>query len=144
MKVQQILPQARARLAVIDVASDITEAARLMLKPHTNLLVVCDGGVMAGVVTKTDIVAQISQHSSGAARVDSIMTRDVASCTVADLLRDVWQMMQERSFQRIPIVDSAQRPIGVIYSRDALQCLLGEVEIDDELLRAYIAGVGYR
>ena len=33
---------------------------------------------------------------------------------------------------------------GIVYARDALQCLLQEVETDDELVRDFISGVGYR
>jgi hypothetical protein len=45
--------------------------------------------------------------------------------------------------ERIPIVDENNGPIGVVYAPDALQRLLTEVEIDDELLREFISGVGY-
>ena len=71
------------------------------------------------------------------------MTRDVTYCRANELLRDVWSMMKERGLQRIPVLDGARSRIGVIYTRDALQNLLGEAENEDELLRDYIAGVGY-
>ncbi len=71
------------------------------------------------------------------------MTRDVAYCRANELLRNVWSVMKERGLQRIPFLDDARSPIGVIYTRDALQNLLGEAENEDELLRDYIAGVGY-
>lgn len=149
MLVEQILPQARQRLAVIDIGARVRDAAEKMLKPHTDLLVVCaaGSGIMAGIVTKFDIVGHVSQSSLGSdfdAPLETIMTRDVASCSTADSLRAIWKMMQKRGLQRIPILDSASRPIGVVYSRDALQCLLAEVEIEDALLRDYVAGVGYQ
>jgi CBS domain-containing protein len=52
--------------------------------------------------------------------------------------------MRERGLQRVPIVDDGRRPIGIIYAREALQALLSEAENQDELLRDYISGVGYR
>lgn len=51
-------------------------------------------------------------------------------------------MMKARGLQRIP-VRRGQEPLGVIYARDALQCLLGEVENDEALLRDYVMDVGY-
>ena len=39
---------------------------------------------------------------------------------------------------------SKSRPCGVVNARDALQALLGEVEDEEALLRAYVAGIGYR
>jgi len=57
-------------------------------------------------------------------------------------LQDIWAMMKARGLQRIP-VRRGQEPLGVIYARDALQCLLGEVENDEALLRDYVMDVGY-
>jgi CBS domain-containing protein len=104
MFVEQILPRARDRLAIIEVTALVKDAAELMAKPHTDLVVVCDDGVVAGVVTKTDIVAQVSRRPvecGFTARVDTIMTRDVTSCRAVDALVDVWRLMQARGLQRI-------------------------------------------
>jgi len=146
MIVKNILPRALERLAVIDAEAPVKEAAALMSKPHTDLIVVCDHGGMVGVLTKTDIVGQIGRCMGAGctAKVDSIMTRDVTSCRTHEMLLDVWSVMRERGLQRVPIVDEGRRPIGIIYAREALQVLLSEAENQDELLRDYISGVGYR
>ena len=69
---------------MIEAGAPVREAAALMSKPHTGLIVVCDHGDMVGVLTKTHIVGQTSRcMSSGCtARVDSIMTRDVTDCRI--------------------------------------------------------------
>ena len=87
MFVAQMLSRARERLAVIEAEAPVKDAADLMSKPHTDLVVVCDRGDMVGVVTKTDIVSQIRRCAGFGctARVDSIMTRDVSSCRASDL-----------------------------------------------------------
>jgi CBS domain-containing protein len=72
------------------------------------------------------------------------MIRDVTYCRTHEILLDVWLAMRERELQRVPILDEARRPLGIIYAREALQALLSEVENEDELLRDYISGVGYR
>ena len=146
MRVKGLLPRALQRLAVIEAGAPIREAAALMSKPHADLVVVCDRGDMVGVLTKTDIVGQIGRCMGAGctARVDSIMTRDVTYCRTDDILLDVWSVMRERGLQRVPILDEARRPLGVIYAREALQALLSESEDEDELLRDYISGVGYR
>jgi CBS domain-containing protein len=147
MLAEQMLPSARERLATIDAGAPVKEAADLMTKPHTDLVVVCDhDGGMVGVLTKTDIVGQIRQCSGGGciARVDTIMTRGVVSCRPNDVLQDIWSVMKERGLQRIPIIDQAGKPIGIIYARDALQQLLGESENEESLLRDYVMGIGYQ
>ncbi|MBC7663619.1 MAG: CBS domain-containing protein [Caulobacter sp.] len=138
MFAEQMLPRARQRLVKINAAAMVKDAADLMSKPHTDLVVVCDlDGGMVGVLTKTDIVAQIGHCAGGGCtvRVAMIMTRDVVACRPDDVLHDVWLVMKERGLQRIPVVDQDGKPIGIIYARDALQSLLGEAENDEALLR---------
>ena len=147
MFVEQILPRARERLAVITASGLVRHAAEVMAQPHIDLVVVCDHGVMVGVVTKTDILAQLDRHRFEPCfdtRLDAIMTREVISCRPSDSLPDLWLMMNKRDIHRIPVVDAAQRPVGVVYGRDALQTLLQEAQIEDGQLRDYIMGVGYR
>ena len=146
MIVKAILPRALERLAVIEAEAPVKEAAALMSWPHTDLIVVCDHGDMVGVLTKTDIVGQIGRCMGAGctARVDSIMTRDVTYCRAHEMLLDVWSVMRKRGLQRVPILGEGRRPIGIIYAREALQALLSEAENEDELLRDYISGVGYR
>lgn len=69
MPVEQMLPRARQRLAVIEVEAPVMEAAALMSKPDTDLVVVCDRGDMVGVLTKTDIVGQIGRCMGSACTV---------------------------------------------------------------------------
>jgi CBS domain-containing protein len=147
MLIEQVLQRARERLVTIESGALVGDAVKMMAKPHVDLLVVCSGGVMVGVVTKTDIVAQIARQPLGSgfvATLDTVMARDVTSCSAEDALPEVWRMMQSRGFQRIPILDAGGKPIGVLYARDALQLLLAEVEVDDEMLRNYVTGTGYR
>jgi CBS domain-containing protein len=146
MFVEQMLLRAGERLAVLDAGGSVRDAANLMAQPATDLVIVCRDGAVVGVVTKTDIVVQISRNpgSDLSAPVDSIMRRDVATCRSSDPLSDVLRAMKERGFHRIPVVDDQHNPVGIVYARDALQCLLEEVEIDDDLLRDFITGVGYR
>jgi len=146
MLVECILPRAGERLTVIDGSKSIRHAADLMAQPHIGLLVICEGTSMAGVVTKTDIVTYISSHLGAGLEtpVNTIMTRDVVSCCATDPLIDVWRAMQAQGFQRIPVIGGARTPIGVVHTRDVLQRLFCDAEVEDELLRDYISGVGYR
>ncbi len=147
MFVEQMLSRARERLATIGAGARVKEAADLMSRPHTDIIVVCDyDGGMVGVVTKTDIVGQIGQCEGlgCVAKVDTIMTRSVVSCQPNDELHDIWSLMKERGLQRIPIIGRDRKPIGIIYARDALQNLLIQSENDEALLRDYVMGIGYQ
>lgn len=147
MLVSATLPTARKRLVTLGVNAPVIEAARLLSAPDTHLIVVCNpAGEMSGVLSKADIVRQIS-HCTGCScteGVADIMTRDVVNCRPQDALRDVWDVMQSRSLKQIPISDDASHPVGILYANDALQWLLDEAEHKEELLRDYVMGVGYR
>lgn len=147
MFVDRILPVARKCLVTIRDDALLTNAAKLLDGRHINLVVACDnGGAMVGVVTKTDIVRQMSDcHGSGCtAAVATVMTKDVTYCRPGDLLQDVWSIMKGQSLLHVPIVGENSRPLGVINARDALLALLEESEHEESLLRDYVMGIGYR
>jgi CBS domain-containing protein len=145
MLVERLLTPARARLVTIADDAPMIEAAKL-LRAGTDLVVVCgSAGLLVGVITKTDVVGQISrcQGASCTTAASLVMTRDVLLCRTGDWLRDVWARMKERSLKNIPVVDQDSRPLGVLNARDALQVLLEEVQDEEALLRDYVMSVGY-
>lgn len=147
MKVQSLIPGARDRLATMSDMAKLAEAAVCLGDGNTNLVVVCDNaGTICGVVSKTDIVSRIGhcRGSSCTEMVATVMTQKVVSCHPDDPLKDVWSLMKENELLHIPVVDQNRRPVGILYARDVLQALLGEVEHEETLLRDYVMGIGYR
>jgi len=146
MFVEGMLPAASKRLITIGVDAPLIDAAKLLREHHTDLVVVCScDELLAGVITKTDLVRQMSQcQGSGCATAAStVMTRTVILCHPDDLLHDIWSIMKERGLKNIPVVGQDSRPIGVLNARDALEVLLEEAEYEEQLLRDYVMCVGY-
>lgn len=144
--VEKTLSIARKRLVTIAADSPLIDAARCLRESHTDLVIVCNRDArLAGVVTKSDVVRQISLcHGSACTTAAStVMTRTVTFCHVNDLLRDIWSTMKDRGLKNIPIVDMDSRPIGLLTARDVLETLLEEVEHEEQLLREYVMCVGY-
>ena len=145
MLVENLLPVARKRLVIIADNAPLIEAA-ILLHAGTDIVVVCDSvGLLSGVITKTDIVRQISscQGTACITAASFVMTRDVIVCGLDDLLQNVWSKMKKRGLKNIPIDDQDSRPVGVLNARDALQALLEEVENEESLLRDYVMGIGF-
>lgn len=141
-----MLPVARKRLVTIGDHVSVIQAAKLLLDSHTDFLVVLNGDeTLAGVITKTDLVRQISlcQGSRCTMAASSVMTRTVVQCLPNDLLQNVWSIMKDRGLKNLPILDQDSRPIGVLNARDALEALLEEVEYEEVLLRDYVMCVGW-
>jgi CBS domain-containing protein len=91
MFVERLLPTARKRLVTTTDNTSLIEAAKL-LRTGTDLVVVCgSAGILAGVITRTDIVNQISrcQGAGCTTAVSLLMTRDPVLCRPSDLLHDV-------------------------------------------------------
>jgi CBS domain-containing protein len=146
MSVERMLPVVRKRLVTIRDDAPLIDAANFLGDLHTDLVVVCSSDeLLAGVITKTDVVRQISlcRGSGCTMAASSVMTRTVILCRPSDLLHDVWLIMKERGLKNIPVVDEDSRPMGVLNARDALEALLEEVEYEEVLLREYVMCVGY-
>lgn len=145
--IRELLPVAARRLVTIQDTGPVIEAARLLSQTDTTLVVVCDSaGLMCGVVSKADIVQQIS-HCTGCScteNVSDIMTRDVIACHPDDRLMDVWKTIQAKGLKQIPVHDADRHPLGLLYATDALETLFRQVEHQELLLRDYVMGTGYR
>ena len=147
MFVERILPAARRRLVTIDAQSQLTDVAVLLGWTDASLVVVCDaGGLLAGVLTKTDVVRQMGRCLIGNCAISaaSIMTRQVTSCQRDESLHDVWARMKQRGLKHIPVVERTGKPIGLINARDVMEALLGEVANEELLLKEYVMSVGYQ
>lgn len=146
MFVEDMLEAARERLVTIADDAKLIEAAKL-LTSETDLVIVRDGvGILQGVVTKTDVVRQISgcQGATCLCPVSTVMTRDVVLCQGSDHLQDVSERMKARHLKNIPVVDGDNRPLGVLTARAVLRVLLGDAEYEEAQLIDYVTGVGYR
>lgn len=146
MFVEEMLGEAGAELVTIIQDSKLIEVAKLLIS-GTDLVIVVDGdGTLKGVVTKTDVVKQISvcRGASCMCPVSTVMTREVARCRGSDRLGDVSDLMKERHLKNIPVVDEHGRPIGVLTARAVLRVLLSDAHYEEAQLIDYVKGIGYR
>ena len=109
MRVEKVLFAASKRLITIGDDVRLTDAAAKLLRdPDADLVVVCNADKrMVGVISKTDVVRQISRESESPPAASTVMTRTVMSCRPGDLFDDVWAMMKARRLKNVPILDDA-------------------------------------
>lgn len=146
MFVSVLMDAALQHFVTLPDDSKLIRAAELLIS-GTDILVVCDrAGILTGVVTKTDVVRQVSvcQGATCMFPVSTAMTRDVALCRSSDRLADVSELMKQRHLKNIPVVDADNRPQGVLTARAILRALLGDAEYEEAQLIDYVKGVGYR
>jgi CBS domain-containing protein len=100
--IRAILPTVHRRLVTINGDAPLVDAAKLLSEMHTSLVVVCDpAGLIFGVITKADVVKQIShcQGCSCTTMVSDTMTREVVSCNVDDRVLDAWHTMKDKGLR---------------------------------------------
>ena len=103
-------------------ASDTLDcAARLMWENDIGSVVVTDdGGQVIGMVTDRD--ACMAALTTGAALHDipvaTAMAKHVVTCKPDDNDTTCAEMMAKHKIRRVPVVDEAQRPVGVVSLND--------------------------
>ena len=146
MLVCQMLETIQRDYATISQAAKLIEAAKLLNSGCEIVMAVDREGAVQGVVTKTDVVRQISdcEGATCLSPVSLAMTREIVSCRTGDRLADVSQLMKERHLKNIPVIDEGNRLLGVLTARAILRELLGEVEFEEAQMINYVKGIGYR
>lgn len=99
----------------------MSQAASLMWEHDCGTVpVVHDDGTVAGMITDRDIcmAAYMRDQPLSQMGVSDSMSEGVHCCRPDDDLQDAETMMKDRQIRRMPVVDSDNRPVGVISLND--------------------------
>src|SRR3954447_1488764 len=102
----------------VPAETSLREAARVMRDRNVGAAVVVDGARIAGIFTERDLlraVADGEQPDEG--RVKSYMTHDPMTLPSDHAPSEAAQIMSERRFRHIPVVDDG-RLVGIVSIRD--------------------------
>jgi CBS domain-containing protein len=101
-----------------------------LLRAHriSSLPVVDDNGVVVGVVSETDLLAEETpgvrprrKHTSNATlTAGDLMTRPVVTTSPDDLVSNVARLMSAHKLRRLPVVDTRGRLVGIVSRSDVL------------------------
>ena len=100
--------------------STVTDAARLMDRLDVGAMPVADGRKLAGLVTDRDIVVRSVAKGIDPteATVDTVATREVATCFEDDDVRDLRQLMKEKQIRRVPVLSRDRDLVGIVALAD--------------------------
>jgi CBS domain-containing protein len=133
MDVSQIMTKA----TVTDAPDDtVAEAASKMWQQQTGSLLVMQSGKLIGIVTERDVLQTVGEGNDP----KSMNLRDVMSTEVVTVSADVSvqsaaEIMFQKWFRHLPVVDSSGTVKGVISLRDLLT-LVAEGMTEPESLQA--------
>ena len=106
------------KLITVTRNDTIYKCAKLMQSHKiSSILVLEENGLLAGIVTKTDIVSVFLTQSVGPLKVSQVMTPNVITVMPADSLLLVESLLVRFRISRI-VVERNRKPIGVITNRD--------------------------
>ncbi len=143
MLISQILND-KPTQGVVTVApgSRVGEAANTLSTKGIGGVIVCEGGIRPlGIVTERDIVRELGKRGTVCLddKVEDIMTRDLVTCSPGDRAIKVLQMMTDRRFRHMPVMEDGKM-IGLVSIGDVVKARLDELANQAEALKNMIMG----
>jgi|SRR5271165_1978600 len=117
--------------ATVSVLATVEDAVRTMLDKNVGAVAVIDEhGVVAGMFTERDVLAKFALSGRAARKtpVRELMSPMVEMATEETTPSEAFQVMLERHYRHMPIVDDHGKVLGVLSIRNIL-----EARIDDLL-----------
>ena len=142
MNVVTILKQKGTQVTTVSAATTLLDASRKLAAKRIGAVIVSDGeGRVQGILSERDIVRAIAQGGADilSAPVSDIMTRDVVTCAEDASLDDVMHTMTRGRFRHVPVVEAKGRLAGIISIGDAVKHQIGEIKLEAEAMKEYIA-----
>ncbi|WP_226480476.1 CBS domain-containing protein [Natrinema amylolyticum] len=98
----------------------VEDAAQEMLENGIgSVVVVDDDNRLEGILTTTDFVRIVAeQKPKDQTPVSKYMSSDVVTASAQDSIRDAADVMVERGFHHIPVVDEDEGVIGMVTTSD--------------------------
>lgn len=117
-------------VSIVDLATSVADAAKLMEAQNTGCLVVVDDGALAGIITERDMVlgCLIDGHTSWQCRVYRHMTILSEAATPQTDIGDALLIMMECEVDYLPVVSDNGSVIGLLYAEDISRA----IERDDD------------
>ncbi len=109
--------------------------AQMKAKGFRHIPIVSEGGSLAGIVSDRDLlrfanVLDRREDGSLPAAVQEIMTSRVLTATSTTEIRDIARVMVDETISAIPIIDEANRPIGMLTVTDILRAVVNRAPLE--------------
>ena len=115
-------------------------AARLAQRRIGAVVIVGEGGRVAGIISGRDIIRLIAEHGVRALsmRASEGMTRDVVTCSRSSTLDEIMTTMTVGRFRHLPVIEDGAL-VGIISIGDVVKHHNAEVELEVTAMRGYLA-----
>lgn len=126
-------------VVVVDLATSVTQAARIMTEKQIGAVPVVEGERVAGIFTERDVMARVvaAGVNPEATPVSTVMSTSLVVADVSDSHDVCLRRMQQARVRHLLVLD-AGRLAGVLSLRDLLTLELDEKDEEVTLLNAYV------
>lgn len=141
MKLAELLVHKGNRAVSVDASASVADAVRTMYKHRVGSVIIAgDGGLPRGIFTERDVMRLCAEGRASELehlQVADWMTTEVVVASPDDTIDAVLQLMTERRFRHVPVVQNGQLA-GVVSIGDLVKARLQETAAEAQLLRDYI------
>lgn len=99
-------------------------AAEAMRSQKHGSVLVCSNGALVGIFTERDWLKLIEGDRDQNAPLADVMTEHPQTLTTSDCVFDAIRLMDERGFRRVPVVDEAGTPVGIVDVKTVVHLLV--------------------
>ena len=142
MQVRHILYGKGRDVVAIAATATICEAAKLLTEKRIGALVVRDeNGALIGIISERDLVRAVAEGGAAAFSelVREHMTSDPETCTEADTVESLMEVMTRGRFRHIPVLDENMQLCGMVSIGDVVKTRIAETVSEAAALRDYIS-----
>ncbi len=140
MTVRAILSSKGSGVITIEPTATVEAAVKALTVHRIGSLVVTGAEQrVIGIVSERDIVHVMAVRGKEALDLPltEVMTRRVATCSQADTISSIMELMTDGKFRHVPVVEQG-RLTGIISIGDVVKHRLHEMEREQDALRDYI------
>ena len=125
----EIGPLTTRAVLTIDEGDSLRDAAVSMVERGVGSAVVVAGGKPVGIVTDRDVMRAYAQGADGSQReVAHFLSRRLLTAPATMSVREAAQIMRDRGFRHLVVVDDTGSLVGVFSMRDLVVGLLQEIQ----------------
>jgi CBS domain-containing protein len=132
MKVADVMTRA---VEPIDPTATVQQAATRMAELDVGALLVGTADRLVGVLTDRDIILRLVVDGRHPAEVivRDVMSSSVFACRPDDAVETAFAEMRRRQIRRMPVLDEAGRPLGIVTLSDLAKAISGPEQVQEAL-----------
>jgi CBS domain-containing protein len=145
MQVIDILRAKGRDVTFLPADANLLDAVVLLAAKRIGAVVVKDAsGGVAGILSERDVMRALATENVRALAqpIGTYMTRAVITCSEADSVEALMEMMTQGRFRHLPVVDGAGLLCGIVSIGDVVKAHDEETTREASNLREFIAAAG--